>query len=187
MNWWWQWWQFYVRGVRDILVMWWCEGNEEHVSSPPAAGWVLEIEFWSLLQFQHCPPKYYILLSLQHYFCLRTLYTGSSMNLLYWCLLRNFTLLLHQSFPRLDVVKTLHVTLLHQRSHMRGAARICLKKRMSAGFVDLVENDLWVVENEGWSQKLYFAKMTSRVILTLGCVGCSLHDDKLLCKRCILG
>ena len=96
----------------DVVM---CEGNEEHVSSPPPAGWVLEIEFWSLLQFQHCPPKYYILLSLQHYFRLRTLYTGSSMNLLYWCLLRNFTLLLLQNFPRLDVAKTLQVTLLHQR------------------------------------------------------------------------
>ena len=155
MNWWWQWWQFYVRGVRDILVMWWCEGNEEHVSSPPAAGWVLEIEFWSLLQSQHCsaiyyillqsqhcsptyfillqfqhsPPKYYILLSLQHYFRLRTLYTGSSMNFLYWCLLRNFTLLLLQNFPRLDVAKPLHITLLHQRSHMRGGG-VALRGRL---------------------------------------------------------
>ena len=52
---------------------------------------------------------------------------------------------------------------------------------MSAGFVDLVENDLRVVENEGMIPKALLCKDDLLTLLTLGCVGCSLHDDKLVC------
>ena len=58
---------------------------------------------------------------------------------------------------------------------------------MFGGFVDLVENDLRVVENEGMIPKALLCKDDFLTLLTLGCVGCSLHVDKSLCKRCILG